>query len=333
MVVSRRAFSLLNPLAFAFLRPTRSMASLPVIDSAIHLWSTGAEPYPWAAAPPADLQKVATAEAYLEKARAAGVSGALVVQPANHMYDHSYVMSALKAHPDFFRGMGLANPTLPPTEAVAALEELHNSGFVGVRFNAGNFEGGLQSEVGRALYKRAGELGMCVGVMCFKGLAPFVDDLSLLCKEYPKTVLVIDHLGFFRQPAIGGQLGDAATNEEASWSGLLSLAAYPQAHVKVSALFRASGEKPPFADLAPRVTELLKAYGPERLMWGTDYPFVLPGGFPLPEGVTATPAALSYADAAKVPAQWALPAELDVEATRAALMGGTAAKLFKFDMC
>ncbi len=162
MVVSRRAFSLLNPLAFAFLRPTRSMASLPVIDSAIHLWSTGAEPYPWVAAPPADLQKVATAEAYLEKARAAGLSGALVVQPANHMYDHSYVMSALKAHPDFFRGMGLANPTLPPSEAVAALEELHNSGFVGVRFNAGNFEGGLQSEVGRALYKRAGELGMCV---------------------------------------------------------------------------------------------------------------------------------------------------------------------------
>ena len=68
-------------------------------------------------------------------------------------------------------------------------------------------------------------------------------------------------------------------------------------------------------------------------MWGTDYPFVLPGGFPLPEGITVTPAALSYADAAKVPAQWALPAELDVEATRAALMGGTAAKLFKFDTC
>ena len=37
-------------------------------------------------------------------------------------------------------------------------------------------------------------------------------------------------------------------------------------------------------------------------------PLLLPGGFPLPEGVAKTPASMSYADAAKVPAQWALPA-------------------------
>ena len=65
--------------------------------------------------------------------------------------------------------MGLANPTLPPAE-VAALEALHAAGFVGVRFN-GAFEGGLTSDVGRALYKRAGELEMPVGVVCSRGSA------------------------------------------------------------------------------------------------------------------------------------------------------------------
>ena len=333
MPVSRRLCSSVGTL-LAFVRPASvlSMSSkAPVIDSAIHLWSTGAEPYPWVAPPPADLQSVATAEAYLAKAKAAGVSGAIVVQPANHMYDHSYVKKALEQHPGFLKGMGLANPTLPPLEAVAALEELSRSGFAGVRFNAGNFPDGLQSEVGKALYKRAGELGMPVGVMCFKGLAPFADDLQSLCKDFPATVLIVDHLGFFRQPAIGGQLGDRAQNEEASWDALLSLAQHPQVYVKVSALFRASGDLPPFADLQPRISALIRAYGADRLMWGTDYPFVLPGGFPLPEGVDSTPAALTYEAAAAVPLKWSLP-ELD-DAARSALMGGTAAKLFRFDSC
>lgn len=212
---------------------TTSVPTCRIIDSAIHLWSDGAEPYPWAAAPPPDLQKAATAEAYIARAREAGVAGALVVQPANHMYDHSFVTRALKEHPTFFRGMGLANPTAPVAEAVAELEALHAAGFVGVRFNAGNFQGGLTSDVGRALYKRAGELGMPVGVMAFKGLAPFAAELQSLCQEYPATTLLVDHLGFFRQPAIGGQLGDAATNEEASWAAVLSLAKHPQVYVKV----------------------------------------------------------------------------------------------------
>ena len=188
-----------------------------VIDSAVHVWSTGAEPFPWAVPPPAPLQKAATGDALVAAASKAGVTNALIVQPANHAYDHSYVTSVLKEHPTFFKAMGLANPTLPPEEAVAALEALKDAGFVGVRFNAGAFEGGLTSPVAKALYRRAGELGMPVGVMAFKGLAPFVPALKELCAEYPKTKLVVDHLGFFRQPAIGGQLGSAASNDDDSW--------------------------------------------------------------------------------------------------------------------
>lgn len=39
------------------------------------------------------------------------MSGALIIQPGNHKFDHSYVTSVLKAHPDKFVGMLLANPT------------------------------------------------------------------------------------------------------------------------------------------------------------------------------------------------------------------------------
>ena len=116
--------------------------------------------------------------------------------------------------------------------------------------------------------------------------------------------------------------GDAASNDEEAWKALLALAARPQVHVKVSALFRTSAEPPPHLDLQPRVRELLAAYGASRLMWGSDFPFVLLGGQARNEY------ALDYKQAAAVPGFWRIP-ELDEEA-HAQLMGGTAAKLFGF---
>ena len=121
-----------------------------VIDSAVHVWSNGEEPFPWVAAPPDDLRTAATHEELAKSMNAAGVSGALIVQPANHKFDHSYVSSALKAHPGLFKGMLLANPTVPPAEAVAELERLHAEGFVGVRFNPYLFPDGMDSPVSAA---------------------------------------------------------------------------------------------------------------------------------------------------------------------------------------
>ena len=50
-------------------------------------------------------------EVLLSAMDAAGVSGALIIQPGNHLYDHSCVTSVLRAHPDKFVGALLANPT------------------------------------------------------------------------------------------------------------------------------------------------------------------------------------------------------------------------------
>lgn len=80
-------------------------ASRRVIDSHLHIWSDGMPPYPWAVEPPDNLKSAATVEELLRLARDAGVSGALIVQPANHKYDHTYLTAALRREPNFFRGM------------------------------------------------------------------------------------------------------------------------------------------------------------------------------------------------------------------------------------
>ena len=306
-----------------------------VIDSAVHVWSNGQPPYPWAVAPPEELTTTATYEALTASAQAAGVAGALIVQPANHNFDHSYVTAALRAHPDLYRGMCLANPTLEPEAAVAELARLHAEGFVGVRFNPYLFRDGMDSPVGHALYKKAGELKMPVGVMCFQGLLPQLPAITALLDASPATTLIVDHFGFFRQPSTGGLHGAAAANDEAAWKGLLLLAARAQVHVKVSAFFRASAEPPPHNDLQQRLQQLLSIYGATRLLWGSDFPFVLHGGKPSREAQAAREACFgnedhgpAYAQAAGMVAAWQLPG-LDEDAM-AQLMGGTAQRLFGF---
>ena len=50
----------------------------------------------------------------------------------------------------------------------------------------------------------------------------------------------------------------------------------PRVHVKVSAFYALGRRTPPYDDMVPVIKELVGAYGPERLMWGSDCPYQLP---------------------------------------------------------
>ena len=63
-------------------------------------------------------------------------------------------------------------------------------GFCGVRFNPylwAQGGAGMRDETGLALYRKAGELGMPVGVMCFKGFGLHVEEIEALLRSSPET--------------------------------------------------------------------------------------------------------------------------------------------------
>ena len=110
------------------------------IDSHLHIWANTqeSEKYPYAGddqIPPPSIKDRASASYLLDTMKNSNVDGALIVQPINHKFDHSYVASAIKAYPTKFKGMLLHDPSLSPDDAVERLEELVLQGFVGVRFN------------------------------------------------------------------------------------------------------------------------------------------------------------------------------------------------------
>merc|ERR1712070_340840 len=94
------------------------------------------------------------------------------------------VIQAIKRHPSRFKGMLLHDPSLDSEEAVSRLENLALQGFVGVRFNPYLWKkvdeqvwSPMSEGAGLAVYKRCGQLGLPVGVMCFQGLELHYQDI------------------------------------------------------------------------------------------------------------------------------------------------------------
>ncbi|KAD2804039.1 hypothetical protein E3N88_37416 [Mikania micrantha] len=199
----------------------------------------------------------------------AAVDGALIVQPINHKFDHSYVTSVLKKHPSKFVGCCLANPA-EDGSGVQQLEHLVlEDGYRAVRFNPYLWPSGQQmtNEIGKAMFSKAGELGVPVGFICMKGLNLHISEIKKLCSEFPKTVVLLDHLAFCKPP----------TDDEAAktFSELLGLSRFPQVYVKFSALFRVSRKPFPYEDLSPILSQVISSFGANRVMWGSDFPFVV----------------------------------------------------------
>ncbi|KAL7460768.1 hypothetical protein ACHAXS_001212 [Conticribra weissflogii] len=314
------------PSSSAFLAPrylsstsTAVMATAAkVIDSHLHIWATASEStsgYPYSSPeqiPPHNLRNVASPSALLEQMSKAGVDGSLIVQPINHKFDHSYVKNAIKTYPDKFKGMMLFDPSLSSKMAIVRLEELVLAGFVGVRFNpylwpdaqpmSGKCEDGTDG-AGMAVYRRCGELNIPVGIMCFKGLSLHYEDILDLISKSPKTTLILDHLGFCALNKKGDE----------EFQQMLSLATYPNVMVKISALFRNTGDEDqfPYEKVRKlRFEPLLERFGAKRLMMGTDFPYVLET-----EG--------AYEGAVNTVKSW-----LEEGEERDAVMGGTAELAF-----
>ena len=230
--------------------------SAPRIDCHGHVWSDDPSRYPYdgGRAPPAPTDKLGTAEVLLENMREANVGGFMIVQPIFHKFDDRYVTDTLEKFGQPFRGMLLIDPTLSPDAAVVELKRFHEIGYIGVRLNSGLWAAkgsDFLDATGRAVVAACGELNMSAGILC-NNFGEQAAVINTLATEYPGTKMVLDHFA--------GLSGE----DDPAWAKLVALAQHPNMHVKVSGWFRGGKDKYGAATLA-----LLKAFGADRLMFGT----------------------------------------------------------------
>ena len=90
--------------------------------------------------------------------------------------------------------------------------------------------------------------------------------LLAFARRYPALPIVIDHLA---KPDMSG----APHGPDSQWrKDIDSLAAQPQVECKLSGMVTEAGPGWTVARLAPFAHHVLGAFGPQRVMWGSDWP-------------------------------------------------------------
>jgi L-fuconolactonase len=209
-------------------------------------------------------------------------------------FDNNYQMACIAAHPDRLVSVVAA-------KTADELRRLAEIGVAGVRIGAASSDD--------SLWQAALDLGLAVSVsgMASAMIAP---TFAARIEAMPQLDFVLEHLGGVARPDFDGS--------EETRKAVLNLARFLNVSLKVPGLGQMGkrislNNDPPVDGLAADL--LLTAvthFGADRLMWGSDFPPVASR-----EG---------YANALNWPLR--VLGEL-TEAERAAISGGTAARIFK----
>jgi predicted TIM-barrel fold metal-dependent hydrolase len=223
-----------------------------------------------------------------------GVSHALLVQPSGYGTDNSAMLDALARHPGRFKAIAVVGPDIED----AALHDLAAAGVVGVRFNLVSYRpDGLAGAQAERLLARVRDLGWHVQVYATD--AQWAEVAPVLRRAGVRVL--VDHFG-----VVDASVG----TDGAGFQAVLALGRDGLAAVKLSAAFRVGDP----AHLDRYGVALLAAFGPDRCVWGSDWPFL---------GVARTP---TYAETLQVLERWLPDAE-----QRSRVLWRTPATLFGFD--
>ena len=238
------------------------MDRTPVIDSHIHFWELARFDY-WTIRPemtvlrgdhlPDDLQP---------QLQRAGVDAIVVVQAAHDIEETRFILDLADQH-SFISGIiGWVDARSPTVvDDVAALGA--RPGLKGLRpvLNDNVSIAWMVDEFVAPLFKAMADHGLSLDI-----LIQNPDDLPLaleLIGRFPELPIVIDH---FAKPRV------AAGEFEAWATNMRHIAAGPQVTCKFSGLLNQAGPKWAIEDLRPYADHVLDIFGPDRLLWGSDWP-------------------------------------------------------------
>ena len=259
--------------ATALLARTSAAADFGYVDAHSHLWSTDRAHYPLApGAKEADVQPEGfDIGTFFSVAGPEGVSRVVGVGHGQHFgTDASYLTDLLKARPGQVAVQAMLKYDAP--DAIDRMRELKAQGVTAFRvvLLAPWTDYLPEQHPLMHVYDAAAMNRVAICPLTSPEWLPQLDRLS---EMFPATTVVIDHFarigmnGFGQTPPVPG------TIKPADVANLARLARHPLTYVKLSAYYALGRRTPPYDDMLPMIHEMIRAYGPERLMWGSDSPY------------------------------------------------------------
>lgn len=268
----------------AFLRVAAATATLAVehkgssenlgyVDAHSHLWSPERSRYPLRpGANEADVQpKGFTPGDFFAHARPEGVNRVVIIGHTAHFgSDATYLTDVLKARPGEIAAQAYLDHADP--NVTTRMAELKRQGVKAFRFRLLDPWQADFPET-HPIMKAYQFAAMQRLVICPLTNPDWLPQLDRLSAALPATTVVIDHFARIGVDGLGKVPPVPGTIKPEDVTNLVKLARHPGVHVKVSAFYALGRRTPPYDDMLPLIKELVQAYGPERLMWGSDSPY------------------------------------------------------------
>jgi len=278
------------------------------IDSHQHFWSYSAAEYPWIGAGMERLARDYLPVDIEAPAAAAGIGGTVAVQARQTLEETRWLLDLAEHHPLIRGVVGWVDLRSPAVSGQLA-ECVAQKKFVGVRHVVQDEPDPrflLGEEFVRGL-KQLRPHGLTYDLLLYPQQLPAAVELAQLLPEQP---FVLDHLA---KPRIAAW---TARSDMADWRrDIEALATRENVCCKLSGMVtEAAWRQWRPADFAAYLDVALAAFGPERLMFGSDWPVCLLSG--------------DYAEVAGIVKDFC--GTLSVT-EQAAIWGGTATRFYELD--
>lgn len=249
-----------------------------IIDGHVHVFPAHSPRYPRTTDKLAPADREAPVELLLRTMDASAVDGAVLVPLGP---EDDYVRECVQRYPRRFVSIGVAGQgcvgAVSGVDGIKALaHRVSETGIRGLRMSwLGDPDRPMTDSPAYPSLRWMAEHGL---VLWFYAPPAQLRLLTAVVAELPDLNVVLNHLGFcperidadaHRRPRITISLPPPTL------ATVLDLSSSPSARIMLSGQYAFSGRDYPYPDLNPIVRRLHSAFGAERLMWASDFPWPL----------------------------------------------------------
>ncbi|MBX3011940.1 MAG: amidohydrolase [Caldilineaceae bacterium] len=200
------------------------------------------------------IHKYEPVEVLLYHMAHSGVDRAVFIQYMGNT-DNQYLLACMAAHPGKFA----AAMIVEADDDGSQIREWAAQGIGGIRLPAA-FRGKGADPL--AHWRTAAALQLVVSAPCTPA-ALLSDEFREVVERFSDLAIIIEHLG---------GIGVGAQPPYAEFQQVMALARYPNLTIKLPGFGEFCALPHPFAHIPPLVEMTLEAFGPQRIMWGSDWP-------------------------------------------------------------
>lgn len=229
-----------------------------VIDCHAHIYGEDETRYPTIARPYRPPQGKGTIRHLKAEMQSAGVRYVTAIQTSTYYgFDNRFTADSARANSGFMAGVCTLDPD-DPRSAVSLEELVQKSHVLGMRSIPAK-SGRLDDPGVDKLWETAERLDIVINALVSRDKR---GEVEALARRHPKLKVVIDHcLNLKAGPELEPTLKD-----------MVALAKLPNLHAKLTFIPTGSAEPFPCRDLHDACRTIIQAFGPDRCVWGSDFP-------------------------------------------------------------